>query len=234
MGVILAICAALALPAGASATNITPTQEQQALQIAATYWAITAPDAVSSCPAAPTITWGSLPGNATDVLAYAYWTVAYDGATPVVGACGMIVRDVPMTWGQFCRVIVHEDGHLVLGPTYFAAVNPADPAHSPDPTSIMWADASSVAVFPPCDGPAPDAAPATASFAPSVSAVTVRSGKHVPRALLHVHLRHRAKVLRVGLRRAGERNRRRAEGVIHLHGHCGHVLLSAVCAAVDR
>jgi hypothetical protein len=30
----------------------------------------------------------------------------------------------------YCDLIVHESGHLVLGPRYFAATNPADPAHA--------------------------------------------------------------------------------------------------------
>jgi hypothetical protein len=37
-----------------------------------------------------------------------------------------------------CTTYMHEFGHLLLGPTYFAAVNPADPAHSPDRTNIMY------------------------------------------------------------------------------------------------
>lgn len=45
-------------------------------------------------------------------------------------------RDFPI---ELCRVYAHEFGHLVLGPTYFAATNPADPAHSPDPSNIMYA-----------------------------------------------------------------------------------------------
>jgi hypothetical protein len=32
---------------------------------------------------------------------------------------------------RYCDLIVHENGHLVLGPGYFAALNPADPAHAP-------------------------------------------------------------------------------------------------------
>jgi hypothetical protein len=36
-----------------------------------------------------------------------------------------------------CMTVAHEWGHLVLGPEYFAAVNPAEPAESPDPSNIM-------------------------------------------------------------------------------------------------
>ncbi len=45
-------------------------------------------------------------------------------------------RDFP---DEVCGVYVHEFGHLVLGPAYFAASNPTDPAHSPDPLNIMYA-----------------------------------------------------------------------------------------------
>jgi|SRR5215472_6556304 len=38
---------------------------------------------------------------------------------------------------QLCLTYVHEFGHLVLGPTYFANINPSDPAHSPDRDNIM-------------------------------------------------------------------------------------------------
>jgi hypothetical protein len=58
---------------------------------------------------------------------FASCTITFDGA-----------RD----WRDFpeltCVIYVHEFGHLVLGPTYFAAVNPTDPAHSPDPGNIMY------------------------------------------------------------------------------------------------
>lgn len=40
--------------------------------------------------------------------------------------------------GLLCTVIAHEWGHLVLGFNAFASVNPGDPAHSPDPASIMY------------------------------------------------------------------------------------------------
>ena len=35
--------------------------------------------------------------------------------------------------------MAHEWGHEVLGPDYFAASNPSDPGHSPDPDSVMAA-----------------------------------------------------------------------------------------------
>lgn len=50
------------------------------------------------------------------------------------------------TWSTFCAVMVHEIGHLVLGPDYFAATNPDDPAHSADPESVMFADITGLEV----------------------------------------------------------------------------------------
>lgn len=49
-----------------------------------------------------------------------------------------------------CAAMVHEWGHLTLGPTYFAASNPGDPSHSPDPRSIMTGGALPDP-FAPCD-----------------------------------------------------------------------------------
>lgn len=76
---------------------------------------------------------------------------AVTGTAPENGGAGMaqadestctIVLAASDDWYDFpslaCTTIVHEYGHLVLGPTYFQATNPADPAHSPDPSSIMY------------------------------------------------------------------------------------------------
>lgn len=41
-------------------------------------------------------------------------------------------------WPYFCAVMTHEIGHLALGPAFFAAADPLDPAHSANPLSIMW------------------------------------------------------------------------------------------------
>jgi hypothetical protein len=49
-----------------------------------------------------------------------------------------------------CETMTHEWGHLVLGPGYFAAVNPGDPEHSPDPNSIMHAGLLGPRKFAPC------------------------------------------------------------------------------------
>jgi hypothetical protein len=57
------------------------------------------------------------------------------------GSCAIVLsttRDWRSWPAILCRVYVHEFGHLVLGPTYFQASNPASPAHSPDPNNIMY------------------------------------------------------------------------------------------------
>lgn len=49
------------------------------------------------------------------------------------------------TWRDFmevCRAMTHEWGHLVLGENYFAATNPAEPWHSPEPDNIMYRTAT--------------------------------------------------------------------------------------------
>lgn len=40
---------------------------------------------------------------------------------------------------EFCQLITHEIGHLILGLTYFAPINPSEPDHSPDPNNVMYA-----------------------------------------------------------------------------------------------
>jgi hypothetical protein len=49
-----------------------------------------------------------------------------------------------------CMTMAHEWGHLVLGPDHFAAVNPRDPEHSPDPNNIMYAHMLGPRKFAPC------------------------------------------------------------------------------------
>jgi hypothetical protein len=39
---------------------------------------------------------------------------------------------------ELCAIYVHEYGHLVLSPDFFAASDPSDPAHSSDPNNIMY------------------------------------------------------------------------------------------------
>jgi hypothetical protein len=41
----------------------------------------------------------------------------------------------PWTWEDLCPVLIHEYGHLA---GYSNPANAADPAHSQDPTDVMW------------------------------------------------------------------------------------------------
>lgn len=70
---------------------------------------------------------GNLLGDAT----YSTCAIRYSAGTSIDWGW----REYPPL---FCELIVHEYGHLVLGPTYFAASNPTEPEHSPDPRSIMY------------------------------------------------------------------------------------------------
>jgi hypothetical protein len=56
----------------------------------------------------------------------------------------------PFVASGLCRTFVHEYGHLVLGPSYFASSNPTDPGHSPDPHSVMFAEVTAASI-PACD-----------------------------------------------------------------------------------
>lgn len=110
----------------------------------------------------PTFDESSLRPTAADLasaraVAVAYWQVAQPPCgresvsvekTPAniegeaqYAAC-RIVLSAAIDWHDFpallCKAYVHEFGHLTLGPTYFAQSNPTDPAHSPDPASIMY------------------------------------------------------------------------------------------------
>lgn len=39
---------------------------------------------------------------------------------------------------EYCQLITHEIGHIILGSTYFVGVNPIEPDHSPDPNNVMY------------------------------------------------------------------------------------------------
>jgi hypothetical protein len=40
-------------------------------------------------------------------------------------------------YAEFCHVLIHEIGHIVLGVTYFQGTNPTEPDHSTDPHNVM-------------------------------------------------------------------------------------------------
>jgi hypothetical protein len=103
--------------------------------------------------------WNSVPGNgycASNGWPIYYqdypmgpptWPLDISGATytNLSGSCMSIVNALYaddtqylMAWDAYCETVVHEIGHDMLGPAYFASVNPADPAHSPDPKNVMY------------------------------------------------------------------------------------------------
>lgn len=119
------IISALALLAPASSFGATPLQT--AMQRAEAFW-----KGPPSC-GYPTVRLGEALGDG--ILGGTYYTSclielpARDWTTE---------RQIAAKWPELCRVLTHEYGHLELGPSYFAAVNPADPAHSPSERNIMF------------------------------------------------------------------------------------------------
>lgn len=122
---VLAVLASLALPASSTAAeDLRPTvaELQWSRSVAVAYWHVQQP------PCGREIVLTGSPPN--EDVGLADWS-----------ACSIIFSEA-RDWRDYpektCEVYVHEFGHLVLGPTYFAAVNPADPAHSPDASNIMY------------------------------------------------------------------------------------------------
>lgn len=78
----------------------------------------------------PYISFTSLPSN--------------EGGEAFYDSCTIFIALPANSWTGYdlCIIMTHEWGHLVLGPNYFAAVNPSDPAHSPSTNSIMNAGPS--------------------------------------------------------------------------------------------
>ena len=114
--------------------------------------AVHAPTVTSNAPTLQELAWARS-------IAVAYWNVSQPPCgremivqaplnVPSAGQANFLTCSITFStlndWRDFpvelCSVYVHEFGHLVLGPTYFAGSNPTDPAHSPDPASIMYAN----------------------------------------------------------------------------------------------
>ena len=57
------------------------------------------------------------------------------------GECKFAIQKL-VWWPPYdlCKTVVHEWGHLTLGPTYFSATNPEEPAHSAQPGNIMFSE----------------------------------------------------------------------------------------------
>jgi hypothetical protein len=129
--------AVLCLPATSAAESLhaTPAQLASAEHVASVYW-----HGNPAC-GAPVVTYEPMADTHAGEAEY--------------GSCRIMLNPAH-DWRDFpallCVVLAHEWGHLVLGPDYFAAVNPSDPAHSPDPRNIMNAAGPAPGTFAPCEG----------------------------------------------------------------------------------
>lgn len=138
MLVLVAIVVALALAAPVQAAVQPQSWVDGAEGAAQSYWQNTIPQS-RWCSAVPTVDQVELAGRGGEA----------DWSTCTI----RLDSDIAWTPYTFCIAMLHEWGHLTLGPTYFAATNPADPAHSSDPTSIMNAAPSIYTLqVPQCDG----------------------------------------------------------------------------------
>lgn len=122
-----ALLASLAIPATAASDTPTSTEFAWAHRVAVAYWHVPAPPCGT-----PTLAFEPHLSHYTALATYSRCTITF-----YVGP----VQDWRDTPAAVCHIYVHEFGHLVLGPTYFASTNPADPAHSADPTNIMYGKA---------------------------------------------------------------------------------------------
>lgn len=122
LALVLILGATLGLPAVATAAAPPTTEQFRWVQrVAATYWHTPPP-----C-GRPIIGMSTLsPDRDAESEALACTLTLSNGVD---------WRDFPV---QLCVIFVHEMGHLVLGPHYFAATNPLDPSHSLDPENIMF------------------------------------------------------------------------------------------------
>lgn len=122
VAVVVAILGALSLPARASA-QIVPAKWLSLATVAAKgYWHATPQG--GACATGPRIVQEPLTDVVTSTGAVAAGEAAFD-------SCTITLNSSPYWFGyDLCIVFVHEWGHLVLGPDFFQASNPADPAHS--------------------------------------------------------------------------------------------------------
>lgn len=86
----------------------------------------------SPCAGREALNWVVMP------LPAAFEGQAYPDGTCRVDINAAAVHSDSSPPDHLCAVLEHEFGHLYLGPTYYATVNPADPEHSPNPRSIMF------------------------------------------------------------------------------------------------
>lgn len=129
------VAVALAVAAPASAAPALSAIETRSIQAARAYWH---GDPACGYPSL-LISDDQLPAN--------------DEGEAWIGQCKIQMTPEYGTPEAFCIAFAHEWGHLELGATYFAATNPADPAHSADPHSLMSTDAGGYppGIVPGCD-----------------------------------------------------------------------------------
>jgi hypothetical protein len=126
VGSLLAVLICLSVPTAAEAESLAPTTAElvYARAAAATYWHVTHP-----------------PCGIEQAVFGAVRSSDFNAAEADMETCTIMFSDAH-DWRDYpeitCSTYVHEFGHLALGLDYFAASNPTDPAHSPDPTNIMY------------------------------------------------------------------------------------------------
>lgn len=152
-----ALLATIAVAASASTAHAqgyfvarpaTRAEQATAVRIARDYWRVNTPPALARdgmplC-GSPKLSWARFAVTDSDAA-----EAHIDGSCRIVFNLGAWLWPLPVhrpgvvvggdTWPSFCTAVAHEWGHLILGPTYFAAANPTDPGHSPDPRNLMYA-----------------------------------------------------------------------------------------------
>jgi hypothetical protein len=124
LAVVVALAIAGLVPGAASAESLAPTpaELQWSRSVAVAYWHVSQPPCGRE-----TVLLEAMPEADTALAHSDQCSIGLNAASDW--------RDFPMI---LCRIYVHEFGHLVLGATYFAGSNPANPAHSPDPNNVMY------------------------------------------------------------------------------------------------
>lgn len=147
--IVLASCASAAHAASYfQARAATRSEQTTAVRIARDYWRLNAPaglarDGLPLC-GTPRISWArfaAADSNAAEAYPDGSCRIAFNlrawwWPLPVRQPGVVAGSDA---WPSFCTAMAHEWGHLIVGPTYYEALNPADPGHSSDPRSLMYA-----------------------------------------------------------------------------------------------
>lgn len=118
-----------------------PTQARtpytDALKVAAEYWASSPEGSFPlACNGQPSLVMRELEPS-MNPLAIA-WTSHGTCTIYVRTSFWVNERNEQVNFLDFCQTIVHENGHLILPVSYFAASDPTNPDHSTDPTNVMY------------------------------------------------------------------------------------------------